>query len=512
MSYIGGIIQKNTSNIGYYLTQIGKTLRHRTLSKHKIYTKYEEKESIYPENFESIKGHIGVIAGDFINLNGVTYSQPLTGCDEKTVVALNGELYNSNQLKTSLKNFHTFRTENDGEIVAHLFESKKFKQTCLKKNLYNVFNSIAGYFSLLIYDRENDIITIGRDPVGIKPLFIGKNNQIIAFTSERKALWKIGLEYVKPVLPGFLYILSRHDFKKLKFSALNFQRPTVKKPIKDITNILSSKLISSIKKTTKDGKKTALCFSGGLDSSITAKTLQMVNINVELFCVSVKNHPDEKNAKNAAEKLNLPLNLYNLTFEEVESKISEIIWSIEEINPLKVNIAIPLFFLAREAKKAGFNHMILGQGADELFAGYKKYQKILQNEEVIGLKKALEKDTKNLWNSTLQTGDMATMAHTISPIYPFLESELISYSMSIPTELKIKNNERKYILRETARLLNLPTEIIKRSKKAIQYGSGINKILKKIAKKNCKTDKITPFLIKIANTLNLPSNSKLINT
>ena len=93
----------------------------------------------------------------------------------------------------------------------------------------------------------------------------------------------------------------------------------------------------------------------------------MININVELFCVSVKNHADEKNAKNAAEKLNLPLNLYNLTFDEVESKIPEIIWSIEEINPLKVSIAIPFFFLAREAKKAGFNHMILGQGADELF-------------------------------------------------------------------------------------------------------------------------------------------------
>ena len=196
----------------------------------------------------------------------------------------------------------------------------------------------------------------------------------------------------------------------------------------------------------------------------------------------------------------------------MESKIPEIIWSIEEINPLKVSIAIPFFFLAREAKKAGFNHMILGQGADELFAGYKKYLKTLQNKGAIALKKTLEKDTKNLWNSILQTSDMATMAHTISPIYPFLEPELISYSMNISPGLKIKNNQRKYILKETAHLLNLPPEIIKRSKKAIQYGSGINKILKKIAKKNCKTNKITPFLIRIANTLNIPTKSKPINT
>ena len=127
-----------------------------------------------------------------------------------------------------------------------------------------------------------------------------------------------------------------------------------------------------------------------------------------------------------------------------------------------------------------------GQGADELFGGYNRYLKHFEDNTLFDayfdLDEEIYHDIANMYHVNLERDDAVSMANGVELRVPFLDKDIIDLALDIPGIYKIKDNEdvlRKHILRDAAKSMGVPDHIAERPKKAAQYGSGINKILKK---------------------------------
>ena len=220
----------------------------------------------------------------------------------------------------------------------------------------------------------------------------------------------------------------------------------------------------------------AIAFSGGLDSSLLAALCR----DAKLYSAGMAGSHDIGQTKKAAQFLGLSdnLHLHELTMDELETAIPAVIRAIESSDPMKVSIALPLFFASKDARHDGIRVMLSGQGADELFAGYKRYESM--NSLELGI--ALKKDLENIAENNLERDDAVTMANSVELRVPYLDTNVVEIALRIAPELKIHNGIRKYILRLAAGKI-LPDELVWKEKKAAQYSSGIYSAMEKIARK-----------------------------
>ncbi len=212
----------------------------------------------------------------------------------------------------------------------------------------------------------------------------------------------------------------------------------------------------------------ALAFSGGLDSGILAYLLR--DCNVKFYTVGIEGSMDIQNALNAAELLGIEVESIEINENDVLEGLLFLKRVDPEINALESSFELPLYFVLSYAYE---DNVMTGQGSDELFGGYAKYLENpwLMNEDLNRL--LVKTKPREIRMAALLGKDLIT---------PYLEKRVMEFAANIPMEMKIRNGIRKYILREAARLLGVPKSIVEREKKAAQYGSGVWKIMKKIAK------------------------------
>jgi asparagine synthase (glutamine-hydrolysing) len=241
----------------------------------------------------------------------------------------------------------------------------------------------------------------------------------------------------------------------------------------------SNALFSAIKMAVeKRGyRPCGIAFSGGLDSSLIAA----LSNDSDLYSVGMAGSHDMNWAKRAALALGLleKLHLHELTMDDLESALPDVAKAVESTDPLRISIALPLYFASRDAHDDGIRVMLSGQGADELFAGYKRYESMKADE----LELALRKDLDNIAETNLERDDAVTMANAVELRVPYLDREVVELALRIGPGLKIHKRVRKYILRKTAGKV-LPADIAWKEKKAAQYSSGIYSAIEKLAKKN----------------------------
>lgn len=169
--------------------------------------------------------------------------------------------------------------------------------------------------------------------------------------------------------------------------------------------------------------------------------------------------------------------------DKLQRYVEKVTYTIKSCNPMQVAIGIPIYIACETAKKDGLNVVLAGQGADELFAGYHRYLSMTLKE----LKEELIKDLENMPERDLRRDKAIAKADSIELRLPYLDKDVVSIALAMPTNLKIREGIRKYILREIAKRKGLPEFIINREKKAIQYSTGVDKALRKIVKKKNKT-------------------------
>jgi asparagine synthase (glutamine-hydrolysing) len=340
-----------------------------------------------------------------------------------------------------------------------------------------------GHFSFVIAERER--IIAGRDPVGIQPLYYGENGTVAALASNKKALWKLGIAEARSFPPGNVASVSSEGFKFKPVKTLVYLQP---KPatMHEAAETLQKLLERSVRMRVSGAKDVAVAFSGGLDSSVVAFLAKKCPVNVHLIHVSLENQPETEEAKRAADALNLPLQVYLFREADVEKVLSKVVGIIEESDPVKASIGVPFYWTAEKTAEEGFKVLLAGQGADELFGGYQRYvdEYLLHGEEKV--RKTMFDDVVRLPESNLERDVKICSFHDVELRLPFGSYQIAEFALALPLELKIERREdtlRKLVLRKVADNMGLPASITEKPKKAVQYSTGVNNALKKIAKR-----------------------------
>ena len=336
---------------------------------------------------------------------------------------------------------------------------------------------------------KKDQIIFGRDPLGMQPFYYGENETLIAFASNRKILWN--LKIVNPVSfpPGNIGIVNQSGLTFKSVKNFIYSEP-ISITLDNASKILLKFLDKSLSSQLDGLKKCAIAFSGGLDSSLIAFMARKYVQQVELIYVSLENMSEIEDAKNAAELLNIPINVYEYSTCDIQKIVSKIPQIIEDANPVKVSIGIPFYWIAENAAKKGLDVLVAGQGADELFGGYKRYVKEYMLFPQESIRRKMFDDISNMYRNNLERDMKICNFHGVTLCLPFASSEIVEFALKLPLDLKLEHNSqslRKLVLRRAGRDLGLPRSIVDKPKKAIQYSTGVNKVLKRIAKRQKMT-------------------------
>ena len=348
----------------------------------------------------------------------------------------------------------------------------------------------------VIASLQDEKMILARDPVGQKPLYFGKNEGLVAAASERKALWRVGLDRVESFPPGYVMTLTRKGWR-LQHSRTIKQPETAGVDLESAAKHLNRLLAKTMVELTKDVERVAIAFSGGIDSALIASIAKSTGLEVELFTVSLPDQPELAHSIGVGSELRLPHRVKELTITDVEDSVKTVLWHIEEANPMKLAVAIPIYFAAAMARREGFKVMLAGQGCDEIFGGYRRFLLILDRGGAGALQKAIVESSREAYQINYQRDEQVCVPHRIDLRLPFADLNVVEYALSLPTELKIvspQDDLRKRVLRRLAQMINLPKSVVERPKKAIQYATGIERALKHIAKKRKMT--LTEYVLK----------------
>ena len=372
---------------------------------------------------------------------------------------------------------HIFPTS-ETPIVEVLLRNLK---SDIRRDGANTIKETEGSYVFSI--ASSDKLIAGRDALGTTSLYYGENETTCAIASERKALWKIGIKNAKSFPPGNL---ARIDAKGFTFQPIQtIRQPSVRcVSMESAAKHLQNLLVESTRKKVSDVKKVAVAFSGGLDSSVIGVLAKLCKKEVHLISVGLANQKEIIYAKKAAEALNMPHHVQTYEIGQVKEVLPKVLWLIEQPNAVNASIAIPVYWVAKAASHLGCHVMLAGQGGDELFGGYHKYLTKYKHG-IASLNEAMYHDIACSYETNFQRDSQICAFHKVELRLPFVDSEVIQYALSLPINLNIKSTEdplRKRVLRKVAQNLKLPSSIVNRRKKAIQYATGVDKALRKLAK------------------------------
>ena len=480
---IAGIVSKKNRNISDGMVKMLSTMKHvenafvgLALNDDVIATEKWESCNLRDNRASMAIGCCGLS----IEKEGF-FPQPLKDCSGTMFLVWTGKIYNFDELKRSI-NSHNFRTMWNVETIVHMIEEESRENHYnLFENVFSILPRLYGVFSFAVLRKEK--VVVARDVIGAEPLYWGENEDYFAFASERKALWKIGINRATAFPPGYVASIERSGCVLSK--ALTLRKP---RTVGISLDVASQKLKEAIQQAFKiclrGLSEVGIFFSGGVDSSLVAKIAGDLGIKTTLYTAGMEGSYDIEIAEKSAVELGCNHYTYIIPFSKVEEYFYKVVYAIEEENLMNVSVGFPLYAAAELASAQCTRILLSGQGSDELFGGYAKYPRILQEYGREKLGEEMWKDVLRIAEVNLQRDSAIAIANNIEHCLPFLDLKVVNLAMSFPTQFKISHpmdNLRKHVLRRTAKLFDLPESIVNLPKKAAQYGSGSDKALKRLA-------------------------------
>lgn len=430
-------------------------------------------------------------------VGGTCGAQPFCSCDGRIVLEHNGEIYNYKKIRKRLEKRHKFTTRTDSEVIVHLIEDHLCKNSLLGA-IKKTVAELDGVYALAIQDKKTGEIALVRDRIGVRQLYYADTSKFVAFASERKALWKIGIkEPTRGILPGSAIIISQ-DCRLQSFQVAD----PIPQKVRIIHRTMASAveayrkaLIDAMEKRVQDFQRIGIIFSGGIDSVLIAYLAARMVPEVICYTSGVTGSSDIVYARQIADRLGLKLKVCELNQEGVERLVPEVMNVIEDSNAGQVEVALPVYCAVKLAHEDGIKVMLTGQGADELFGGYSWYAKVVEKEGYKILRRHMTEDLLLLYKETLEREDKITMAHSIELREPFLDPEVIKTALATSLRLNVRGGSDsfgKHVHRKLAETLGIPRDIAYRIKEAAQHGSGMHGMLDAIAKKHGFEDSTVP--------------------
>ena len=399
----------------------------------------------------------------------VSLTQPVA--NDNLVLVFNGELYNYKTIRNLVKKVGV-EAEITSDSQALLYLIDFYNKGDLLKAVQMANRLIDGDYAYAVWDGENLAIT--RDPLGVKPLFYSKNNNVFAFASSRDSLLEVGLDDINTLKPEHI-LYNGEDISPTQ--------AIYEKVFEGEVNKIDKLLRLSVSKRIDGLDSVGVIFSGGVDSSYLALLLGEISNNIPLkitlYAVGVEGSKDLEAAIKASKSLNLPLEICEVTEEMIREALPSVVRAISDDNLMKVGVGLTTYFATKMVARDGIKVAISGQGADELFGGYKRYLKSFVEDT---LNYELREDISNMYHVNLERDDACSMLNSVELRLPFLDKALVELVLNIPDNKKIvsmHDDMRKSFLRKLAFEDGLNYDIAYRPKKAAQYGTGIDKILRK---------------------------------
>ncbi|SSC12393.1 Asparagine synthetase [Mesotoga infera] len=335
---------------------------------------------------------------------------------------------------------------------------------------------LEGSFSLAVNDGKETIVA--RDPIGLKPLYYGLIGRETIFASELKAIAPYCDEVA--LFPPGHYFTREEGFKEYSTCREIIDSGEIatdkEKAIEDVRETLEDSIRKRLEVLNCEP---SIFLSGGLDSSCIAASLKPFVGSFKTFTVGKSDGEDPGCARVVADHLGTEHLEYFYDLDEMLEVLPDVIYHLESFDPLLVRSSIPNFILSKLASENGCEFVFMGEGADELFAGYDYMKKIGAGEEI---EAELLHITENGHRSGFQRDDRMALAHGIEYDVPFMDQEMLKLAFSIPIEWKLhgKDKTEKWILRKAFED-QLPHEIVWRRKKKFSIGAGSYNLMEKYA-------------------------------
>ena len=313
--------------------------------------------------------------------------QPITNEDGRIAVTFNGEIYNFVELRRELELLgHHFRTNSDTEVIVHSYE--EWGRVCTKR-----FN---GQFAFALYDERKNILFLGRDRLGVRPLYYAWNGSEFVFASEVKSLFASGKITPRIHLGGLHQIFSvwTNVFPATPYAGV-FELPpahtmevyarntrqdryweyplgaTEEMSLPEAIDGTLDRLNHSVRLRLRADVPVGAYLSGGLDSSLTATLVsRWTDTSLKTFSLEFEDprFDESLHQKEMVRFLGTDHSSVRCGVDDISENFESVVWAVER--PILRTAPVPMFLLSRLVRSQGYKVVITGEGADEFFLGY----------------------------------------------------------------------------------------------------------------------------------------------
>ncbi len=315
--------------------------------------------------------------------------QPIHNEDKSIWIVFNGEIFNYPELrKLLLSKGHQFYTKTDTEVIIHLYE--EFGT--------HLFEHLNGQFAFAIWNQKTEELLLGRDRMGIRPLFYYHNKNRLIFASEIKAIFadKTVPRQIDPqnlsdiftcwstlgeqscfknifqIPPGHYAQFSTKGMTINQYWELPFGKKAYPKvPVSDLVEELNQLLLDATRIRLRADVPVGAYLSGGLDSTYISSLVKN-NFNNQLCSFSVgftdKQFDETSFQKTAVDHLGTDHKTISCSYDAIGKLFPKVIWHTE--TPVIRTAPAPLMMLSQLVRENNFKVVLTGEGADEIFAGY----------------------------------------------------------------------------------------------------------------------------------------------
>ena len=398
--------------------------------------------------------------------------QPLFSPDRKQVLAVNGEIYNHQEIRRRYAGRYEFQTGSDCEVILALYRDKGI----------DFLEDISGIFAFALYDEEKDAFLIARDPIGVIPLYIGYDRGgAVYVASELKAL-EGQCERYETFPPGHYY-WSREPGMKRYYRRDWFDYEAVKNSEASVDAIRQA-LKDSVRRQLMSDVPYGVLLSGGLDSSVVSAIAERFSEHriedggqtraywprLHSFAVGLEGAPDLAKARLVADHIGTVHHEIHYTVQEGLDALRDVIYYIETYDVTTVRASTPMYLLARVIRSMGIKMVLSGEGADEVFGGYLYFHKAPSARDFH--EETVRKLSKLHLYDCLRA-NKSLSAWGVEGRVPFLDKEFLDVAMALDPEAKMCPGQtiEKQILREAFADM-LPAEVAWRQKEQFSDGVG----------------------------------------
>lgn len=408
--------------------------------------------------------------------------QPLYSPDRRQVLAVNGEIYNHRDLRADFAGEYQFQTGSDCEVILALY--RRYGTDFIER--------LSGIFAFALYDEERDEFLIARDPIGVIPLYIGRDTDGTLYcASELKALEGLCDEY-EPFLPGHYYWSREgkmrrwyrrdwtdYDAVRDRYASLPADEAW-QAQVADVRTALEA----AVRRQLMSDVPYGVLLSGGLDSSVISAVAKLyADRRIETdgqqaawwpqlhsFAVGLKGAPDLEKARLVAEHIGTVHHEIHYTIQEGLDAIRDVIYYIETYDVTTVRASTPMYLLARVIKSMGIKMVLSGEGADEVFGGYLYFHKA-PNAQAFHEETVRKLSKLHLYDCLRANKSLS--AWGVEGRVPFLDKEFLDVAMRLNPAAKMcpGHTIEKKIVREAFAPL-LPEAVAWRQKEQFSDGVG----------------------------------------